>query len=377
MSSTAIIINRFLEQHNSTLRVSFLKDVDDYSCFDVHGHSILPGVDECRHVSTVQLNEQSCAYASAAPWKCGYHGTSVSNLLLILSTCGFSNKRSGDTPAGICLAPKFHAAGSYNRGAVLQCDVHGFQHPLHPHKVKEYVRWAGEYVPIGMNTKQKKGTPLGQLMSRPGNLCIKKIYLGKSIDVAQILSRSLQATTGACYAGFSDPLTTLENTLSSRAAVCSVKDLRVQTQAASSSTQLPLHSSSVSADANPELESHDVVLKPVSLKTDLGDQRFHWNKKHGRQHVCDACCELFQYQSQAHPFDGQYLVKLPGDKSPRTLETMYWQGEHDFTWVCTFCQYESSDYTDIDEFRRYLGIDFTQQRQKRTATNPHKFGRRQ
>ena len=113
------------------------------------------------------------------------------------------------------------------------------------------------------------------------------------------------------------------------------------TQVASSSTQLPV-----------------LVLKPASLKTDLGDRRFHWKKKkgNGRQHVCDACCELFTYGSQAHQFDGQYLLKLP-DASPRSLERMYWQGEHDFTWVCTFCQYEASDYTDIDEFRKYLGIE--------------------
>ena len=111
------------------------------------------------------------------------------------------------------------------------------------------------------------------------------------------------------------------------------------TQVASSSTQLPV-----------------LVLKPASLKTDLGDSRFHWNKKNGRQHVCDACCELFTYGSQAHQFDGQYRLKLP-DASPRSLERMYWQGEHDFSWVCTFCQYEASDYTDIDEFRKYLGIE--------------------
>ena len=111
----------------------------------------------------------------------------------------------------------------------MQCDVHGFQHPLHPHSVQEYVRWAGEYVPIGMNTKQKKGTPLGQLISHPGNLCIKKIYLGRSIDVVQIFSRPLEATAGACYALLSNPLAILEKTLSSRSAVCSVKDLRDRT----------------------------------------------------------------------------------------------------------------------------------------------------
>jgi len=110
-------------------------------------------------------------------------------------------------------------------------------------------------------------------------------------------------------------------------------------EVASSSTQLPV-----------------LILKPASLKKDLGDERFHWNKKKKRQHVCDACCDLFKYGSQAHEFDGQYVLKLPV-ASPRSLERMYWRGEHDFTWVCTFCQYEASDFTDIDEFRKFLGIE--------------------
>ena len=129
MTSRASIINRFLEQHHAALRVSFLSVFDDYFCFAVQGHSVLPGVDECSLLSSVQLDDNTSVYATAAPWTCGYHGTTISNLLLVLLEGGFDNKRSGDTPAGICTAPKFHAAGSYNHGAVLQCDIRGFQHP--------------------------------------------------------------------------------------------------------------------------------------------------------------------------------------------------------------------------------------------------------
>ena len=117
------------------------------------------------------------------------------------------------------------------------------------------------------------------------------------------------------------------------------------------------------------------MRKPASLKTELGDNRFHWNAKHGRQHVCDACQDLFQYQSPAHPFDGQWIVKLPSGKRQDELQAMYEQGRHDFSWICTSCQFETSDYTDIAEFRKYLGIDHTEYRQKRTAKNPYKAAR--
>ena len=49
---------------------------------------------------------------------------------------------------------------------------------------------------------------------------------------------------------------------------------------------------------------------------------------------------------------------------------MYEKAEHDFTWICTNCLYEVSDYTDIEEFREHIGIDFTKQRQKRTKNDP-------
>jgi len=220
MSSISFNINRFLEQYDSQLRLSFLEDRDGYWCFVVHGHSALPGVEECQHVSCVQLNDENSVYASAQPWKEGYHGTSIENLLLILAAGGFDNKRSGDTPAGICLASKFHIIKTYNLGGVLQCDIHGFQHPLPPTKVKEYLHWVGEYVPIGMNTKQKKGTKLGQLISHPGNLCIKKVYLDKSRDITQILSRPIQATPGACYWGKTDPVALLEHNVTMRDGPC-------------------------------------------------------------------------------------------------------------------------------------------------------------
>ena len=113
-------------------------------------------------------------------------------------------------------------------------------------------------------------------------------------------------------------------------------------------------------------QNYDLVRKPPSLKEELGDNRFHWNTRRGRQHICDACLQLFLFKSQACPFDGQWLTKFPRKKSFETLRAMYWRGEHDFTWICTNCQYESSDYTDIDEFRKKLGIDFTK---KKTRTH--------
>ena len=51
---------------------------------------------------------------------------------------------------------------------------------------------------------------------------------------------------------------------------------------------------------------------------------------------------------------------------------MYLNAEHNFTWICTNCQFESSDYTDIDEFREHLGIDFTEHRQLRTRKKSRK-----
>ena len=112
----------------------------------------------------------------------GYHATHVSNLFGVLKAGGFTNKSSGDEVAGICTAPKFWATRYYNYGAVLECEVHGFQGVIGK-KAKQqqfaaFAAWAGEFVPIGMNLRQReKGTKLGQLLSHPNCLCIKKIYI--------------------------------------------------------------------------------------------------------------------------------------------------------------------------------------------------------
>ena len=339
-------------------------------------------------------------------------------MLQILVDGGFNNKRSGDTPAGICLAPKFHAAYSYNEGVVIQCEIHGFQHPLHPRIMKAYRNWTGEYIPIGMNSKMnKKGTPLGQVTSHPKNLCIKYIYLQKNMSCQHLLFHRIQTTAGACYATEPDPLAALQTLLAKRAAYSSEADFRVldlapnlddnttATTGNSGNNSTPEESScklenTHNADAPDGVETvkqrpcsavprtlkikrlrppisdkkpeKKPLPEPVDLKEALGDDRFNWRtrpskKERGRQHVCDACCRLFLFQSQARPFDGQWTHKFPKDiKDVKTLRKMHLNADHNFTWICTECQFECSTYTDIDEFREHLGIDFTEHRQKRT-----------
>ena len=105
-------INSFLRENTSTLHISFLDEEGDYWRFEVHSHSVWPNVDACQGIRSIKLEEKQYLNTTSAPWKYGYHGTSVPNMLQILVDGGFNNKRSGDTPAGICLAPKFDAAYS-------------------------------------------------------------------------------------------------------------------------------------------------------------------------------------------------------------------------------------------------------------------------
>merc|ERR1712026_23567 len=112
--------------------------------------------------------------------------------------------------------------------------------------------------------------------------------------------------------------------------------------------------------------------KPPTLKKELGDNRFDYRTRNGRKHVCDACCELYTYQSQARPFDGQWIHPFPLKKRTEELYSMYANGDHDFTWVCTTCLFEQSGYTDIEVFRKTLDIDFTEDRQERTTDRPKK-----
>ena len=113
--------------------------------------------------------------------------------------------------------------------------------------------------------------------------------------------------------------------------------------------------------------------KPACLKKHLGDARFHYNKRKGRQYVCDACNELIRFGSQAFPFDGCYAYWFPPGKTQQEYYDMWNRGEHDFTWICTPCQFAASDFRNLDDYRRYIGIDGVAARQQRTA-NFHWWG---
>ena len=96
MSAMAANINLFLQQKNSNLQVSFEDEDSDYWRFKVHNHSVWPGVETCERIQAVQLDKKHFLYATSAPWKVAYHGTSVPNTLIILAENGFNNKHSGD-----------------------------------------------------------------------------------------------------------------------------------------------------------------------------------------------------------------------------------------------------------------------------------------
>ena len=112
-------INSFLREKRSTLHISFLDEEGDYWRFEVHNHSVWPDVDACQGIRSIKLEEEQYLYSTSAPWEYGCHGTSVPNMLRILAEEGFNNRRSGDTSAGICFAPKFDAAYSYNHGVLV------------------------------------------------------------------------------------------------------------------------------------------------------------------------------------------------------------------------------------------------------------------
>ena len=51
------------------------------------------------------------------------------------------------------------------------------------------------------------------------------------------------------------------------------------------------------------------------------------------------------------------------------LKIMWEQWKHDFTWICTHCLLDHSDYDNIDDFREHLKIDCVEFRQARTKPN--------
>jgi hypothetical protein len=162
--------------------------------------------------------------------------------------------------------------------------------------------------------------------------------------------------------------TTFNNEGDSASASASTVPFGIDSTAVSQ-TPNSVHETKNWSDSDSVAERAPRVRKPATLHKELGDDRFHKDKKRGRKHVCDNCCELITFHSQARPFDGQYLAILPGETSTERKKIMYEQGDHDFTWVCTQCLFESSDHADLEEFRQELGNDCVQYRQTRTQPN--------
>ena len=106
-------------ENTSTLHISFPDEKRDSWCFEVHNHSVWPNLGTCQGIHSTRLEEDQYLYTTTAPWEYDCHGTSVQNTLQILAEKGFNNKRSGDTSAGICFAPKFDVAYSYNHGVLV------------------------------------------------------------------------------------------------------------------------------------------------------------------------------------------------------------------------------------------------------------------
>ena len=195
-------INCYLKKSgDGHLSVSYERDTDDFWCFCVHGHSAWKGVSECERLSEVKLNSRTTLNASWPRWTNGYHGTTTSNMLLIMSTGNFNITYSGDEIACVCLTNTLKRTGSYEYGAVLQCDIVGFMHPLEGTEAHEdLTEWSAAIQPIGMNSKNKnKGSKGGQVAAHPANLCIKQVYIRKTVNIPALLATDLQPEAGACF----------------------------------------------------------------------------------------------------------------------------------------------------------------------------------
>ena len=221
-------LNEHLRGADSCLQVKFLhySENGEYAIFDVLGHNPWPGIDECKQIAQVKVDNEIAVHASGACLDLVFHGTHASNAFSILKGGGFNIEYSGDTPAGVCTAPKFHATSSYDHGAVLHCSIHGVVLCCHsPEKRDAFHTWAGRYTPIGANLYNKhKGSKLGQVISHPGNLCIERLSLKK-----KELDSTISTTwiPGACY-GNKKPMDAYHSLASERSAngIERPKDLR-------------------------------------------------------------------------------------------------------------------------------------------------------
>ena len=221
-------LNEHLRGADSRLQVQFLhySENGEYAIFDVLGHNPWPGIDECKQIAQVKVDNEIAVHASGACLDLVFHGTHASNAFSILKGGGFNIECSGDTPAGVCTAPKFHATSSYDHGAVLHCSIHGVVLSCHTsEKRRAFDTWVGRYTPIGANLYNKhKGSKLGQVISHPGNLCIERLSLKK-----KELDSTISTTwiPGACY-GNKNPLDAYHSLANERSAngIESPKDFR-------------------------------------------------------------------------------------------------------------------------------------------------------
>ena len=392
-------LNEYLRSAHSCLRVRFIEYIYDgkYACFDVLGHAPWPDIDKCKEIGQVTVADQTHLHASGADLDFGFHGTHPSNAFSILQCGGFDIDFSGDAPAGVCTVPKFNATYVYDHGAVLHCSIHGVLLAINtPSRKRAFDTWAGRYIPIGANPYNKhRGSPLGQVMSHPGNLCIDRLSLKRSVIDSTI---STTWIPGSCY-GNKNPMDAYRSLVNYRLAngIERPKDLRdlhmpgimrwfdlnpIVEKSFIASTRNELstdeneHPPSVASthrswDTN-DHSTQDVfngetprapffsqfghpVRRPISLKQDCGDQRFAKDKKRDRKHVCDACGLCFEYRGKLIEFVAEYTNSLP----KCTPEQHYWNwyyGRGDYTWLCTTCEFEARrDFDTIERFRKWAG----------------------
>ena len=235
MAAMASVINGFLRSGvNCRLTVSYEEEVGGCWSFRVHDHHAWPGVSECSNIDMVQL--PNCQlHATGAPYTVGFHGTTPTNVFLILLTNGFDVKYSGDELAGVYLARTMSASGSYNWGGVLQCSIEGFQaridsgSPLTPKK-HDFQDWSRGVVPVGANIVwRNRGSPGGQVLAHPGNLCIERIFINKNLDIPLLLSEDLLPIGGASFGihdNSYDAQARFEAHLASRTVLSPPRDLR-------------------------------------------------------------------------------------------------------------------------------------------------------
>ena len=88
-----------------------------------------------------------------------------------------------------------------------------------------------------------------------------------------------------------------------------------------------------------------------------------------RSYACDAsgCKGIYSFNTQALPFDGQYMNKTWTKVSPTDLKQLWREKRIDATWHCTHChKRKRSDSVSLHGLRVELGMYRIEHRQKRT-----------